>query len=154
MSSHPEVAQRFRYLLVSLGLDRPGFVAAVDLAKGFGVPEVIIGLTMVSVGTSLPELVAAVMAVRKGKSDMAVGTVVGSNIFNILLVAGATSAIRPMQIPPGGHIDLAAVAVLSLVFTLTASTHRRLIIRYEGLLLLFIYLSYIIGRTMMMPEPT
>jgi cation:H+ antiporter len=125
--------------------------AAVALARGFDVPEVIIGLTMVSVGTSLPELVAAVTAVRKGKSDMAVGTIVGSNIFNILLVAGATAAIRPMQIPPGGHIDLAATATLSLLFTLTASTHRRLIIRYEGLMLLLIYLAYMVWRTTMFP---
>jgi len=128
-------------------------VSAVDLARAFDVPEVVIGLTMISVGTSLPELVAAVTAVRKGKSDMAVGTVVGSNIFNILLVAGVTCAIRPMQIPPGGRIDLAACALLSLTFTLMASTHHRLIIRYEGATLLAIYLAYMTWRMIVLAAP-
>ena len=123
-------------------------VAAVDLARAFAVPEVVVGLTIISVGTSLPELTAALIAVRRGESSMAVGSIVGSNIFNTLLIAGTTATIRPMPIPPGGQLDLAATALLSLVLMLTAGTHRQLIIRYEGLLLLGIYLGYLVWRTL------
>jgi cation:H+ antiporter len=123
-------------------------IGAVDVARLFEIPEVIIGLTLVAVGTSLPELVAAISAMRHGRTDMAVGSVVGSNIFNTLLVAGTTATIRPMEIPPHGQLDLWATAILSLAFTLTASTHRNIIIRYEGLGLLIMYLSYLTWRSM------
>jgi cation:H+ antiporter len=121
---------------------------AVGLAHAFGVAEVIIGLTMVSIGTSLPELVAGIICVRHGRADMAVGSVVGSNIFNTLLVAGATATITPMRIPEHGVWDLTATIVLSLAFTLMASTHLRRIIRYEGVLLMTFYFGYMIWRTM------
>jgi cation:H+ antiporter len=77
---------------------------------------------------------------------MAVGSVVGSNIFNTLLVAGVTATIRPMPIPPGGHADLVATMLMTLLFTLTASTHKNLIIRGEGLLLLAAYVAYLSWR--------
>jgi cation:H+ antiporter len=127
--------------------------AAVGLAHAFEVPEVMIGLTIVSIGTSLPELVAAIICVRHGRADMAVGSVVGSNIFNTLLVAGVTATITPMTIPKGGVIDLAACIVLSLAFTLMASTHLRRIIRYEGVLLMAIYLAYMTWRTVSLMGP-
>jgi cation:H+ antiporter len=120
---------------------------AVDLARALDVPEVLIGLTLVSIGTSLPELGAGISCVRHGRHDMAVGSVVGSNIFNTLLVAGVTATIRPMPIPPGGHIDLMFVVVLSLVFTLTASTNRNVILRGEGLFMLALYLGYMTWRS-------
>jgi cation:H+ antiporter len=119
---------------------------AVSLAQKLNVPEVVIGLTLVSVGTSLPELATALIAVRHKNTDLAVGTVVGSNIFNVLLVCGVTATISPMPIPPGGRYDLAATALLCLMLTVTSSTHRRIIIRYEGLLLLSTYLGYMIWR--------
>jgi cation:H+ antiporter len=121
---------------------------AVGLAQAFEVPEVVIGLTMVSIGTSLPELAAAISCVRHGKSDMAVGSVVGSNIFNTLLIAGVTASVRPMEIPPSGHVDLLATCALSLLLTLTAFTRGNIIIRAEGLLLMLVYTSYIVWRTM------
>jgi cation:H+ antiporter len=120
----------------------------VAIAEALGVPEVVIGLTVVSVGTSLPELVACLTAVRHGESEIAVGGIVGSNIFNTLLVCGVTAVIRPLPIPPLGHLDLAATSVLSLVLLFTARTHDRRIIRYEGATLLVLYLSYISWRTM------
>jgi len=121
--------------------------SAVELARILAVPEVVIGLTLVSVGTSLPELAVALIAVRHKNTDLAVGSVVGSNIFNTLLVCGVTATISPMPIPPGGRFDLAATAVLSLMLTLTSSTHRRIIIRYEALLLLATYMGYVIWRS-------
>jgi cation:H+ antiporter len=121
---------------------------AVGLAVQFGVPEVVIGLTMVSIGTSLPELAAAISCLRHGKPDMAVGSVIGSNIFNTLLVAGVTSTMRPMAIPPNGHIDLLATAGLTLMFAITASTQGHRIIRTEGLLLMATYIGYVTWRTL------
>jgi cation:H+ antiporter len=119
----------------------------VGLAHALGVPEVIIGLTIVSVGTSLPELVAAIAAVRRGEIDLAVGGVVGSNIFNVLLVCGLTATVAPIAIPAGGHVDLAVVAAFSLLLFLTARTHTHRILQYEGFVLLIGYLAYMSWRT-------
>jgi cation:H+ antiporter len=122
--------------------------SAVALAHIFEVPEVIIGLTLVSIGTSLPELVAAIMAVRNKAVDMAVGGIVGSNIFNTLLIGGVTATIEPMEFPESAHFDLAATAVLTLALMFTSNTHRRVIIRYEGAALFVIYIAYISLRTL------
>ena len=72
---------------------------AIDLAHIFSVPETVIGLTVVAVGTSLPELAASIAAALRGKSGLAIGNVVGSNIYNILLIGGATMAIAPVALP-------------------------------------------------------
>ncbi|MDO5620033.1 MAG: calcium/sodium antiporter [Paracoccus sp. (in: a-proteobacteria)] len=72
---------------------------ATDIARAFGVSEAVIGLTLVAVGTSLPELAASVMAALRGRSDLALGNVVGSNIFNILCILGITALIKPMPVP-------------------------------------------------------
>lgn len=122
----------------------------VAIAHAAGISEVVIGLTLVSVGTSLPEFVACLTAVRHGESEIAVGGIVGSNIFNTLLVCGATSAIRPLPIPEFGHLDLAATSVLSLMLLFTARTHNRRIIRYEGATLLVFYLAYMSWRSVSM----
>jgi cation:H+ antiporter len=128
-------------------------MASVDLARALDIPEVVIGLTMVSIGTSLPELVAALAAVRRNQLDIAVGGIVGSNIFNTLLVAGVTSVVRPMEIPKGGHLDLGVTIVLSLILMLNARSHNRSIIRSEGMILLAVYLSYMFWRVMTIPAP-
>lgn len=119
---------------------------AVAIALGLGVPEVVVGLTVISVGTSLPELVATLSAVRRGELAIAVGGVVGSNIFNILLVCGLTSLVTPIRIPDGGLTDLAITAILSLALLFTARTHSRLILRWEGAGLLLSYLGYMVWR--------
>ncbi len=121
--------------------------AGVGLARAMGVPEVVVGLTLIAVGTSLPELVATLAAVRHKNIALAVGGVVGSNIFNTLLITGVTATIKPMPIPIGGHLDLAATAILSLSLFLVARTHNQRIIRYEGLALLAIWGSYVVGRS-------
>jgi cation:H+ antiporter len=121
--------------------------AATDVAHALGVPQVIIGLTIVAVGTSLPELVASVVATMRGHAELAIGNVVGSNIFNLLLVAGLTSVIRPIGVPAGGHLDLIVVALLSLVLFLVSATANRQIIRGEAVLLLSTYMIYIVWRS-------
>jgi cation:H+ antiporter len=120
--------------------------AASEVARVMGVPEVIIGLTVLAVGTSLPELVASVAATMRGHAELAIGNVVGSNIFNLLLVAGITSVIRPIPIPAGGHLDLLMVGALSLLLFLVSLTANRRIIRGEAALLLSGYLAYIAWR--------
>jgi cation:H+ antiporter len=120
---------------------------AISLARAFDVPEVIIGLTLVALGTSLPELVTAILATLRGHIDLAVGNVVGSNIFNILLVGGVTSIIRPIAVPKLGHVDLAVTVLLSVALWWVSSTRNRVIVRAEAGLLLAIYLAYLIWRT-------
>ncbi|TRW97407.1 calcium/sodium antiporter [Paracoccus sp. M683] len=73
---------------------------ATDIARGFGISETVIGLTLVAVGTSLPELAASIASARAGRADMAMGNVVGSNLFNILAILGITALIKPLPIPP------------------------------------------------------
>ena len=120
--------------------------SAVDLARSFGVSEVVIGLTVLAVGTSLPELVASIVATTRGHADLAVGNVVGSNIFNLLLVCGLTSVVAPIPVPPGGHLDLLVLALLSLVLFGVSMTQNRQIVRVEAGLLLFGYLGYLVWR--------
>ena len=116
---------------------------AENVARTLGVSEAIIGLTLVAVGTSLPELVASLVASYRGHPDMAVGNVVGSNIFNLLIVLGATSAIRDIPVPPGGFTDLFVVICLSALFWLTSMSQGRTIIRTEASVLLLLYVGYI-----------
>jgi cation:H+ antiporter len=121
--------------------------AGASAARALGVPEVIIGLTVLAIGTSLPELVASVAATMRGHAELAIGNIVGSNIFNLLLVAGVTSVIRPIPIPRGGHLDILVVAILSLMLFFVSMTANRRIIRGEAALLLAGYLGYMAWRT-------
>ncbi|MBW2418525.1 MAG: calcium/sodium antiporter [Deltaproteobacteria bacterium] len=124
----------------------------IGIARGLGVPEVIVGLTLVSVGTSLPELVAAAVAMRRGQIDIAVGGAVGSNIFNTLMVLGLAALVRPISIPAGGYLDLAATGLLSLALLLTARTNNQRILRAEGVVLLGMYLGYMVVRTLFLQQ--
>jgi cation:H+ antiporter len=117
-----------------------------------GVPEVVVGLTLIAIGTSLPELAATLSAVRRNNIGLAVGGVVGSNIFNTLLITGVASTISPMPIPLWGHMDLAATAILSLSLFFVARTHDQRIIRYEGLALLALWSVYMIARSFWLPH--
>lgn len=121
--------------------------AAVGIAGLLGVPQVIIGLTVVAIGTSLPELVTSLVAVFQGKADIAVGNVVGSNIFNLLLVNGTCSVLNPVAVPQsGGIFDLLMMVALSLFLLPMGMTHGRKIVRWEGALLLLLYLGYTVWR--------
>ena len=120
--------------------------SAVGVARVLGVPEVIIGLTVLAVGTSLPELTASIMASLRGQVSLAIGNVVGSNIFNLLLVAGATATIRPIPVPQSGGTDLWVLALLSMALLGMSVTQRRQIVRTEAVLLLLSYVSYLTWR--------
>lgn len=119
---------------------------ATTIAEVMNVDKVIVGLILVAVGTSLPELATSIIATIKGQTDIAVGNVVGSNIFNLLLVQGASSTVAPTPIPAGGHFDLLAMILLSVILFPLAMTHQRRIVRVEGLLLLVIYVAFVVAR--------
>lgn len=120
---------------------------AVAVATTLGVPNVIIAMTVVAVGTSLPELVASLSATLKGHPELAIGNVVGSNIFNLLMVLGITCIVRPVEVPEGGYTDLIAMAGFSLfLFTVSMSNNRR-IIRGEAGALLVAYVGYLAWRS-------
>lgn len=116
---------------------------AAHLALALGLPQVIVGLTLVAVGTSLPELVTSVIAARRGQSDLAVGNVVGSNIFNLLLILGVSALVRPIPVPAGGWLDLFWMAGLSVLLVPMVLTTRNRIMRYEGVILLSTYATYL-----------
>lgn len=114
---------------------------AVDLAKTFGVSEVIIGLTIVAIGTSMPELVTSVLAALKGQSDIAIGNVVGSNLFNILGILGVTAIVHPVSSLGFQPFDFMVMLALAIVILPFAWTGLR-IGRREGSVLLLTYLGY------------
>lgn len=118
---------------------------AVELAETLGVPERIIALTIVSLGTSLPELATSVAAVRKRNVDMAIGNVVGSNIFNIFFVLGVSSVVYPVEIPEGGMLDFATNILAGLLlFVFIFVGKGRQLVGWEGMLFLLVYALYMI----------
>jgi len=120
---------------------------ATQVAQSLGISQVVIGLTIVAIGTSLPELTTSIVASRKGHADLAIGNVVGSNVFNLLLVLGAASTIRPVAIPEGGRADLLMLAVFSAILLPFASRQRKLT-STEGLVLLLGYVAYMLWRVL------
>ena len=117
--------------------------AASAIAASFGMEERFIGLTIVALGTSLPELVTSVTAGIKGKPDIAVGNIVGSNIFNILFVAGTTALITPVTYASNFFIDsVAAIASAVLLFLCVVKNHR--LGRLGGFLMLIAYTGYFV----------
>ncbi len=122
-------------------------VGAVGLAEMLGAPKSLIGLTVVAIGTSLPELSASMLAARKGEADLAVGNVIGSNIFNLLFVFGVTSVIQPVPVPTRGYADLVAMFVFGVAL-LVLSLGRKRITRLDGAALIFAYLAYIAWRAL------
>jgi cation:H+ antiporter len=149
LASHPPQRVWLSVTLVLLGLvavvwgGNLSVDNAVHLARGAGVSDAVIGLTVIAVGTGLPELVTSVVAVRRGASDLAVGNVVGSNIYNLLFVQGATALIRPVAVPAGGHIDLFVMAGLTAVLLPLSTYRQRRIGRPGGALLLAAYVVFI-----------
>jgi cation:H+ antiporter len=129
--------------LVGLVLGSNVFVDnASALAHSWGISDAVIGLTIVAGGTSLPELATSVVAARKGDSGIAIGNVLGSNVFNILMILGVTGLISPMHIEGITTIDL-AVMVLSMVMLWLFSFTKYRIERWEGFVLIAVFLGYI-----------
>jgi len=145
-------------LLKPIGLSLLGFLflvvgarvtieRAASIAAAMGISEVVIGLTLVAIGTSLPELATSVVATLRDEVDLAIGNVVGSNVFNVLLVAGATAFVRPIPIPRLGHVDLTLALALAIALAVVSMTNRRTIVRIEGAGLLAIYIGYLVWRS-------
>ncbi|MDX5418782.1 MAG: calcium/sodium antiporter [Hymenobacteraceae bacterium] len=137
-------------LFIALGLaglvigGRLIVTSAVSLAEAFGLSERVIALTVVSVGTSLPELATSIVAVRKQKVDIAIGNVVGSNIFNIFLILGVSAVVTPLQISANAFFDIAInIAAGMLLFIFIFTGKGRQLSRAEGIVFLVIYLAYV-----------
>ena len=116
--------------------------SASSVAAELGVSEGVIGLTIVAGGTSLPELATSVVAARKGQSAIAIGNVIGSNVFNILLILGLTAAVSPMQIQGITTLDM-SVMFLSVALVWLFSFTRFTVERWEGAVLVGGYLVYL-----------
>lgn len=118
---------------------------AVTLATSLGVSESLIGLTIVAIGTSLPELATSVVAAYKKNSDIAIGNVVGSNIFNIFWILGISSVINPLPFNPSANTDvLMTIFVSVLLFAFLFFNKKREIARWMGGSMIFIYVSYLV----------
>ena len=116
----------------------------VSIAERFHVSEAFISITLMAIGTSLPELATCVVAAMKGKNQLALGNVIGSNIFNISLIIGASAAISPFEIQSISTIDLAIVIVAILMLWMAALTFkRRMLDRIEGAIFILVYIAYI-----------
>lgn len=115
---------------------------AVIIAKRLGISEILISVTIIALGTSLPEMATSLTAMKKGKSDIAIGNVVGSNIFNILLVLGITSTIQPIKFPLLASTDLLIVIGISAILLIFGVTRNK-ISKKEGGILLLLYILYI-----------
>lgn len=117
---------------------------AIEVATRLGIPERIIGLTIVSIGTSLPELATSIVAARKKNTDIAVGNIVGSNIFNIFLILGTSAVVYPVTVPESAIPDMGMNLLLSfLIFIFIFTGKGRSIERWEGILLLSLYAGYL-----------
>jgi cation:H+ antiporter len=118
---------------------------AVEIAHGFGVSDLIIGLTIVAVGTSLPELASSIIAARKGEHDIALGNILGSNLFNTLAVVGIAGMIHPLRVGPEVFSrDVLVMAALTVSLFIIGYGFRGpgRINRFEGAALLACYIGY------------
>ena len=116
--------------------------SAKYIAAAFGMSETLIGLTIVAVGTSLPELVTSVVAARKGENGLAVGNVVGSNIFNLLMILGVSAALHPIPVNFASMVDFAILIIASVmvyIFSLTKHINRG-----EGIVMILMYVATVV----------
>lgn len=116
---------------------------ATIIAENFGMSQTFIGLTIVAMGTSLPELVTSMVAAKKGESDLALGNVIGSNIFNIIFILGFSSIIAPMSVDILSIYDIIILAGISVVAWIFAKTKNK-VSRGEGLIMLGMYAVYFV----------
>lgn len=151
-SLEPGMPIQKAYLWLAIGLvlliasSRLLVWGAVSIAQAFGVSELVIGLTVVAVGTSLPELASCIAAARKNEHDLAMGNILGSNLFNTLAVVGLAGVIHPMSLSIEIlHRDLLVMSVLTLVIFLLGRQHSGkpgIIHRWEGVLLVAAFVAY------------
>jgi cation:H+ antiporter len=152
--ARPSEQPWFDVLLILMGLG--GLVLGSDwlvngartIALVLGVSDMVIGLTLVAVGTSLPEAATSLVATFRGQGDLAIGNVVGSNLFNMLGIAGLTAVIKPLTAPPGLWIDLVVMLAFTLlVYGLVWNRPHR-VERWQGAILLLLYAGYTISLFM------
>lgn len=117
--------------------------SASVIATSFGISATLVGLTICSVGTSLPELVTSIVAAKKNELDMAVGNVVGSNVFNILMVLGIAATVSPIAFLTENIIDIVVLLVFSLITWVLCVTQKKLS-KKEGILMLVLYTIYLV----------
>jgi cation:H+ antiporter len=117
------------------------------IAHRFGMSDVLIGSTIVALGTSLPELVTSIVAALKRQSDIAIGNIIGSNIFNILIVLGVSSLIHPIPETPGINIDILFMLFATLI-AFFIPLRRKEVSRIGGIMLLILYASYIVYKVL------
>jgi len=152
IEEHPKkikISLSFFYIIIGLfGLALGGdwiVRGAMGISRGFGISETLIGLTLVALGTSLPELAASLSAAKKGHTDMAVGNVIGSNIFNLLWVLGLSAVIRDISFAVFLNVDFAILFIVTILLSFLIYFGKKNILgRGEGALLLGIYVFYII----------
>ena len=117
---------------------------AQEIAIQLGMSETLVGLTIVAIGTSLPELITSITAAIKKESEIALGNIIGSNIFNTFFVLGVSSIISPLSIQGNLLFDLLIITIISIALLVFATTHRRTINRIEGIILSSIYIVYLV----------
>jgi cation:H+ antiporter len=144
-----------RKTLTSIGMVTIGITAlvlggnwvvssAVSIATSFGLSEALIGFTIVAIGTSLPELVTSAVAARKKQTDIAIGNVIGSNIFNIFWILGITGLIAPLPVNPGTNLDLSVALGATLVLFLALFIGKRhQLERWQGGVFVAVYIIYL-----------
>lgn len=120
------------------------------IAQTLGVPETVIALTFVALGTSLPELVTTITSLKKGRASLGIGNVIGANVFNLVLVSGVAVSLAPFEVPVGklllGHnaslvLDIPLMLIVMLLLTVPALTRKKLD-RWQGIMLLCIYAAF------------
>ena len=137
----------FLFIVLGIALIVGGGQAVVQsakyIARAAGMTETLIGLTIVAVGTSLPELVTSVVAAKKGETGLAIGNVVGSNIFNLMLILGTSSAIHPVGANVASVFDMGILIIVSLIVFLF-SVSKKKIVRVEGIIMILVYVADVI----------
>jgi len=124
--------------------------SATEIAKFFGISERIISLTIISIGTSLPELATSIIAARKRNVDIAIGNIVGSNIFNVFFILGTSAIIYPVTVSLSSQFDLIVNIIVSLLLFIFIFTGKgRRIDRWEGLVFMVLYITYVASLIIM-----
>lgn len=118
-------------------------IGAKNIALKLGMSEMLVGLTIVAIGTSLPELVTSIVAAKKGENDIALGNVVGSCIFNILLILGVAGVITPLAVDAKAIIDIIVMLAIFVCFTIFALFRKKLP-KYLGWIMLALYIAYFV----------
>ncbi|PIT86437.1 MAG: sodium:proton exchanger [Candidatus Magasanikbacteria bacterium CG10_big_fil_rev_8_21_14_0_10_43_6] len=123
--------------------------SAITIAIAAGLSEALIGLTIIAVGTSLPELATTIVALRKGHTDLAIGNAIGSNIFNVFWVLGLSAIIRPLPFDTNGNIDVLFTTFATLVLFISMFIRKKHTLgRHEGIFFILLYVGYIVYAIM------